>query len=223
MPKDILLWPSFNLENYEAVLKGWLAKQNSRKLSRSGVIRSIGSNSYSDDRAVRAANMFDQISDVNKGASTQYATKVAEAKSKARAILMQLPDCEDRQTLLSQLGYVGGLSLKKKVCARAEVVSRYTNNRFPDLDFVVKQAVDYRNYLVHGGRQKFDYEEEFSCTAFLIDTLEFVYCVSDLLECGWDIEAWLKEGTTLTHPFGIYKVEYKAWLSMLREACNREA
>ena len=56
---------------------------------------------------------------------------------------------------------------------------------------------------------------EFS--VFFTDTLEFIFAASDLIEAGWDIEKWISRGTTMSHPFGRYRVNYEANLNHLKE------
>jgi hypothetical protein len=49
----------------------------------------------------------------------------------------------------------------------------------------INQAVPCRNHFVHGGDAGFDYAKEFNSFAFLTETLEFVFAISDILELGW--------------------------------------
>ena len=86
-----------------------------------------------------------------------------------------------------------------------------------DIDVVTDAAVDLRNLYVHGGagyteekKQKLRNNE-----VFLTDTLEFVFCASDLVELGWDIVAWGLELKLTVHPFCRYLRDYKANLSEL--------
>ena len=53
---------------------------------------------------------------------------------------------------------------------------------------------------------------------FFTNTLEFVFAASDLIEAGWDFSAWATRGTTMSHPFGRYRVSYRFGLAQLREA-----
>jgi hypothetical protein len=51
---------------------------------------------------------------------------------------------------------------------------------------------------------------------FFTQTLEFVFAASDLLDAGWAIGPWLQQGTTMSHPFGIYRVAYQNSLQALK-------
>ena len=61
---------------------------------------------------------------------------------------------------------------------------------------------------MHGSKGAFDYQKHFGEFAFIIDTLEFVFAASDLLDLGWDLKKWMDNGTSMTHPFGAYFVNY---------------
>src|SRR5690606_40268316 len=52
---------------------------------------------------------------------------------------------------------------------------------FPELDLVVDQAVNCRNFYVHGSASAIDYSTNFDQVQFFTDTLEFVFGISDLL------------------------------------------
>ena len=70
---------------------------------------------------------------------------------------------------------------------------------------------------MHGTPGKFSYEIHSDQPIFFTDTLEFVFAASDLIEAGWDIAEWIKQGTTMSHPFGRYRVNYAARLSELKK------
>jgi hypothetical protein len=81
---------------------------------------------------------------------------------------------------------------------------------------VTNEAVNCRNYYVHGSKPSFDYNRNFEAVIFFTDTLEFMFATSDLIEAGWDVKAWRKTGTTMSHPFGRYLATYAAQLQMLK-------
>jgi hypothetical protein len=87
--------------------------------------------------------------------------------------------------------------------------------RFPELELVVDQAIDCRNYYVHGSGTKIDYSRNTDLVTFFTDTLEFIFAASDLVESGWDITAWANQGTTCSHPFGRYLIDYQGELCAL--------
>ena len=94
--------------------------------------------------------------------------------------------------------------------------------RFPDLYTVIDEAVNCRNYYVHGGDRRFDYEASHEVLNFFIDTLEFVFATSDLIEAGWDIKAWCETPTSMSHPFGRYRITYEGNLNKLRSLVRAE-
>ena len=80
----------------------------------------------------------------------------------------------------------------------------------------IRGKVNCRNYYIHGGEPRFDYSANFDAVAFFIDTLEFVFATSDLIEAGWDVMAWSGIATTMSHPFARCRVNYAANLYKLR-------
>jgi Apea-like HEPN len=75
-------------------------------------------------------------------------------------------------------------TLKRKIQGRAKLITNIVKDKFPELDMVVDQAVNCRNYYVHGSPAKFDYGKHIDHVHFFTDTLEFVFAASDLLEAG---------------------------------------
>ena len=101
--------------------------------------------------------------------------------------------------------------LKKKVKAKADTVIRSIGSRrLPRLVEVIDHAVDCRNHFVHGKKTKLDYENV-KVMVFLTDTLEFVYGISELIECGWDAGILHKLHAN-DHPFSYYLTMYESHL-----------
>jgi ApeA N-terminal domain 1 len=88
----------------------------------------------------------------------------------------------------------------------------------PELNLVTDEAVDCRNHFVHGSKSKLDYSDEFDQVIFFTEALEFVFAASDLIECGWDIGAWSKQSSSVSHPFDRLRVNYAARLTDLKRA-----
>ena len=100
--------------------------------------------------------------------------------------------------------------LKKKVRAKADVLlGELGNQDLPRLHEVTDHAIDCRNHYVHGTAAKLNYEH---ALVFLTNTLEFVYGVSQLIECGWNSEC-LRRMHPADHPFSGYLGNYAESLS----------
>jgi hypothetical protein len=116
---------------------------------------------------------------------------------------------------------LGKPALKHKVRYRAQRLEEIGNEWFLDLYKVTDEVVNCRNHYVHGATSSFDYDRNFDLVTFFTNTLEFVFAVSDLIEAGWDFRAWASRGTTMSHPFGSYRVNYRFGLGRLREALTK--
>ena len=140
-----------------------------------------------------------------------------KAKADAQQIFKALPRRLSVTASCNALGRLGTATLKHKARHRAQILLAEAGERFPDLMLVLEQAVDCRNHYVHGSPAKIDYRNHFFETVpFFTDSLEFVFAASDLIEAGWSIKPWLQRGTSMSHAFGSYDVEYGDRLRALR-------
>ncbi|MFO5730216.1 HEPN domain-containing protein, partial [Klebsiella pneumoniae] len=94
-------------------------------------------------------------------------------------------------------------------------------DKFPELYLPCSQAVLCRNHYVHGSAGSFDYQKHFTEFAFIVDTLEFVFAASDLLDLGWDMRRWMSQGVTMTHSLGVYIINYSQNISRLKQLIGK--
>ncbi|TAM83548.1 MAG: hypothetical protein EPN47_05405 [Acidobacteria bacterium] len=139
------------------------------------------------------------------------------ARETSRNAFRSLPASPERDNVLGILGRIGKASLKQKIRHRAAMIISEVGERFPQLLDVTDEAVDCRNYDVHGSEPKFDYNRNFDAVTFFIDTLEFLFAASDLVEAGWNIRGWSKAGTVMSHPFGRLLINYPEGLRQLKQ------
>lgn len=103
-------------------------------------------------------------------------------------------------------------NLKNKVRAKGDVLLRQIGPEdLPRLYEVTDHAIDCRNHYIHGTASRLNYEDG-AVFIFLTDTLEFVYGVSQLIECGWNSEC-LRGMHSADHPFARYLDSYGERLS----------
>ena len=176
---------------------------------------------YGIDRIVGAANMFDLLPESHAPKKKMIDKQLADVVDECRTLFEALPSTTAKQSVLSVLGRVGKASLPDKVYHRADKIMLAVGDKFPDLRLPCKHAVLARNHYVHGSDASFDYLENFTEFAFITDTLEFVFAVSDLLDLGWDFKNWMDEGTGMSHPFGAYFVDYSANLRRLQDLVKK--
>ena len=137
---------------------------------------------------------------------TEIPDELAQVCKDTVKALKKLPKDDDRDSVIMALRRVGAPSLRKKILARAAVVrSRFV---LDDLEEVLRLAVLSRNYFVHGGGERLDYAGIEPFTAFLTETLEFVFAAAELIECGWDGAAWKRKPHTGSHWFSRYLSGY---------------
>lgn len=220
---DLPLDPVNRPEEFVAVLGSWTKADSERRSARVRLNDSfIRQSFYPIDRLVGAANAFDLLPKSAVPDEVQLTAAVGDAKERCRTIFRSLPRSDERQTILGALGRLGQATLKQKIRHRAKIITRATGDQyFQSLDFACDRAVDCRNFYVHGAPVKFDLESPSPHFSFLTDTLEFVFAASELIEAGWSILPFLKRGTSMTHPFGAYAVNYGTRLQALRNSMKR--
>ena len=204
---DILLAPVRRPEEFAKVAAGWM---NSAEIMGEPRER-FGTaffGRYGINRIVGAANMFDLLPESRAPKKKEPDALLKSAVDQCRKIFAALPDSVAKQSVLTSLGRVGTASLPDKVRHRADKIMTVVGDKFPDLYVPCKHAVLARNHYVHGSDASFDYQEHFTEFAFITDTLEFVFAISDLLDLGWDLKSWMDEGTSMMHAFGVYIINY---------------
>lgn len=214
---DILLNAVLEPEEFSSVLANWLERQTEWQDARFRFFTSFAKQRMHDiDRLVGAANMFDILPDSAFPAVVPIPEDLACARTAARKLFLDLPQSTERDGVLGALGRVGKSSLKHKARHRADKITEVAGEWFPQLTTVTDEAVRCRNFYVHGSERRFDYENNAAAISFFIDTLEFVFGASDLIESGWNIRSWIQHGTTATHPFGWYRASYLLALPKLK-------
>lgn len=217
-PADLPLQAGRDPNKFTTVLIGWLARHDEWRNARARyATASAYQNRYGTDRLIGAANMFDIMPASACPTAEELPPALKDAKDAARKAFRILPSSPERDSVLNALGRIGKPSLKRKVRSRVKLIIDAVGAKFPNLELVTDQAVDCRNYYVHGTPGKFSYDVHSDQPIFFTDTLEFVFAASDLIDAGWDIAEWIKQGSTMSHPFGRYCVDYAARLSELKK------
>lgn len=216
-PADLPLQAGRYPETFAAVLARWLERHDEWRNARARYATTSSRQSrYDTDRLVGAANMFDIMPAAACSATVALPPDLEAARDEARAAFKALPPTPEREGVLNALGRIGKPVLKRKIRSRVNLITSLAGTRFPELELVTDQAVDCRNFYVHGTPGKFDYGTHSDQATFFTDTLEFVFAAADLIEAGWEIERWIEEGTTMSHPFGRFRVGYAERLAALK-------
>jgi hypothetical protein len=156
---DILLNAVMEPHEFARVLTNWLSRQNGWQAARFRFFSSFAKQRMHDvDRLIGAANMFDILPDSAVPAVVPISEELAWARAAARQLFRDLPQSAERDGVLGALGRIGKSSLKHKVRHRAGKITDAAAQWFPDLTMVTDEAVNCRNYYVHGTEPRFDYE-----------------------------------------------------------------
>jgi len=204
-------------DEFARILSNWLSREETWRDARLRFSDCFAERyHYSIDRLVGAANMFDILPRSAVPPYVPLSEELKCAKEKCNTIFKELPASPERDSVLSALGRVGKSMLKNKIRHRGKLLIDAVGERFPDFYTVTNEAVNCRNHYVHGGEPRFDYENHLEVRHFFNDILEFLFAASDLIEAGWDVKAWCATPTSMSHPFGRYRVNYLENLRMLK-------
>ncbi|MBM5575174.1 HEPN domain-containing protein [Deefgea sp. CFH1-16] len=219
-PTDLPIQAAQTPEYFANVLTNWLAKnqewQDARFRFSNGFAQQ---HNFTIDRLVGAANMFDILPASAVPADLPLSEELEKAKNSTRTLFRSLSQSPEKDSVLGALGRLGKASLKRKIRSRAQLILDQVPANFPELVMVIDEAVNCRNYFVHGSdTKKMNYSDEFNQVVFFTEVLEFIFAASDLIECGWDIRTWSKQRSTLSHPFGRFRVNYELQLQDLKRA-----
>ncbi|WP_234729970.1 ApeA N-terminal domain 1-containing protein [Acidocella facilis] len=218
-PTDILINGSISKDQFTSVMSKWLDFDATRLEARVRFADTFSNqNFYDTDRIIAAANMFDILPpDALPSEKFQLPLELMRAHEVAKKEFEQLSQSPERDSILSALGRLGSLTLKRKVKYRASYITPLLDDKLPDLDFVLSEAINCRNRYVHGSFSRVDYGVVGKeLVPFLTDTLEFVFGASELIEAGWNIFEWVMRNSALTHPWRVYFFHYKENLNKLK-------
>lgn len=218
-PADLPIQAARAPEYFASVLSTWLARDHEWRSARSRFSTAFAlQHRFNIDRLVGAANMFDILPASAVPADVPLTKELEDAKIASRKLFKALPSSPERDSVLKALGRLGKANLKHKVRARAKLILDRIPAYFPELDLVIDEAVNCRNYFVHGSNTKIDCTDEFDQVIFFTEALEFIFAASDLIGCGWDIAQWSKQGSTVSHPFDRFRLDYELRLKDLKRA-----
>lgn len=217
--RDILIDAATDREDFSRLLCEWLLKEETWRIARSRFASGWSrARNYDADRIVGAANMFDLLPDNAVPSNSTLEGCLEDAIRQSRELFKGLPQNEKRNRILGDLGTLSKPSLKEKIRYRSQVISSRIGECIPDINDVTDAAVDLRNIFVHGSSVSAARKDKLQDSiGFLTDTLEFVFCASDLIEAGWNIEVWNKKEKGVGHPFADYLRSYADDLARFRK------
>lgn len=201
------------------VMSSWIARDSKRLAARVQHANGIEyGNRYTTNRLVAAANMFDLLPKEDCPQPPELPADLLAAVSQARLLFRDLDFSPQRDSMLQALSRLGSSTLTSKVKHRAELLLCSLQPWFPELLQVLTLAVKCRNYFVHGASNDLDYGKVYPFLPFFTDALEFTFSVSELIECGWDVERWSTARHTMSHSFTEFRASYRERIKALEAA-----
>ncbi len=218
-PGDVPLDPIRRPEEFSGVLKNWIHREARWRSPRVRYVNCLSKGNYYDpDRLIAAANMFDILPVEAVPLSTVLPDDLAKSQSECLTILKKHLPSQDRDSAISALKRMGKPSLPKKIQYRTTMVVTHFGSSFDELSYIVKLAVQCRNYFVHGGSDDFNFSAVEPFMSFFCDALEFVFAASDLIEAGWDAARWDREPHGAGHSFARFRASSDIGLAELKRA-----
>jgi hypothetical protein len=189
---DFYTRPLINVTNHSflEILKNWFDKDD-RESVRYSFYNTYFREIYSPDRLITAANMFDifPIADNDKKKIIHPDADLL-IKNLKNHLKTEFSDFDEiRNSLLQSIGSITRKSLKERVLDRIEIIRPHLIGHVvcvEDIKFIIGIAIKSRNYHVHGTKyKKLTPEKLFEFQSLFIDTFEYIYAISELIECGW--------------------------------------
>jgi len=205
-------------DEFSTLINNWISSREEWKFSRQYYFSIFTEREYNSDNLVKLSNMFDLIPD-SAYVQEVITSEVIEAVRACKQIFKPLPLSLERNSILFALKRVGQKSLKHKIRDRYGIIQRSGFIELDSMELVINQSVDCRNFFVHGSNRKFDYFKEFNEFCFFIDTLIFIYGISEMIQNGWTFSKW-KSGALNSHPFSDYIRDYNESLEDLKEVLS---
>lgn len=201
-PADVLIPGGSHPVELEAVLREWLKSHGAYRNARRRFLEGFRQGrEYETDRLVGAANAFDLLPDSCFKNVTELSPAAALFIEDLKKQIKQKSQVDSsvgaiKERLLDFLGRTSGKNLRAKILSRYANLPQSLQKRLPGMEEVIGHCVQARNYFVHGTPPKLSTENIYEFAPFLTDTLEFIFAVSDLQSCGWNIGRWEKEAFT---------------------------
>ena len=216
--RGVLLDVARYSKEFTCILSNWLERDKTWYDARSRFFDYFEKQrKYDVDRLIGAVNMFDILPEDAVPNKIKLSAGLKCARDQCKSIFKKLKEkTSERARLLDALGRIGQSSLREKIIYRSRLLIEQIGDQIPDIDKVIKEAVECRNHYVHGSESRIDYSKNRETEFFLTDTLEFVFAASDLIEAGWDIKKWYQNRAGPPHPFAEYLNNYKEQLEKLK-------
>jgi hypothetical protein len=177
---DVLLDGVRDPAQFSDVLSRWLERQEAWHGARWCFFRLFEKQRHYDpDRLIGGANMFDILAASGVPDNVLLSPEIMQAPRQSHAMFKMLPQSPERDSILSALGRLG------KACSQTQGTLSRTkacgigSEWFPDLYTVTDEAVNCRNYYVHGTTYSFNYDRNLDLVTFFTNTLEFVFATSE--------------------------------------------
>ena len=206
---NVLINAANKPDEFARLMSAWLDRDETWRTARRRFSDIWGKQrSYDPDRIVAAANMFDLLPQaIFPEEEEELSGDLIDTIQKSRGLFRQLSPSPERDGILTYLGQMKKLSLKQKIRHRSQMIKTVISS-LQQIDCITDKAVELRHFYVHGDKPDGSREKLIPFTSFLTDTLEFVFCMSDFIELGWDFLSWHQKPKTLSHPFSSYIYEY---------------
>lgn len=212
-------------EDFAQILCNWLAMED-RKVARNNFYNTYFQNIYTSDRLISSANVFDIFPGGNAVRKASLPTDLAAALERVEEYIDSELDSHDeaRERLkrsIKSISRPSRITLKDRINERLSFVGQdlfeFTRD---DLRSLVEYGIKVRKYFVHGTKFRgLSVEQLYEYQGLFIQFFEYVYAVSELIECGWKPQQhsmWFSE-----HRLGWMKKEvehrYKRFLNDIQE------
>jgi len=214
--RNMLIDPSRDPDKFLEVLVEWLRRNDcpKRSVANTAFFESMpGMFTRLTQQILRqAADALDMLPSEDKPELPPIPEPIRDILSAAHARIKDLGEHESNPVysrVLNDLGRLNSyVNLRNTVEHRAGIIlAHLEDDRMPRLKELGHMAVLCRNYFTHNNQKKVPSHVDFTnyhTVNLLAKTLQFIYGASELVKCGWDMNAWLPTSFAQFHTFGFY-------------------
>lgn len=212
--RNMLIDPSREPNKFSEVLSAWL-KRNAclkRGVANTAFFHSMpGMFTRLPQQILRqVADALDMLPKEDKPELPPIPESIQNILSAAHARIKDLGEYKSNPVHLRVLSDLGRLNsyvnLRNTVEHRAGIIlAHLDDDKMPRLKELGHMAVRCRNFFTHNqtAPKHVDFTNH-NTVNLLAETLQFIYGASELVNCGWDMNAWLSNSLVQEHVFGSY-------------------
>ncbi len=192
--RDALVAPARNRCEFEQVTESWFESEGEKSEARARLLDGyrLGTG-FSRDRLIGVCAAFELLPSIDRpkpNPPTQVLNLVKKFKQEINETNL---DTDWANRFKTAVGGVKKSSTTDTILSRLKLIQNSCSNISSEWNLVVINAVKLRNRFIHGSQTKLTEQQNSEFLPFFTMTLETIFVLSELIECGYDFSQ-LRQG-----------------------------